>query len=229
MAKPIASVFVDSPDESFGDTIDIGVDVTHLMPEELRDLRDSVEVVEAERATLRATIRSMRAVEINLRDRLSDERQTDIRAIRILLAIVAFYDYEIWQMDVKTAFLNDHLSEDVYMVQPEGFVDPKHPKKESRPGRYPIRAFPFDFSRATCRPGNTSTVALNCLTKICGPGVVAQESRPGRYLIRAFPFDFSRATCHPGKSSPATSRPGFPGIVAGENGKCCSVSFIILS
>ncbi|GJZ47115.1 retrotransposon protein, putative, ty1-copia subclass [Tanacetum coccineum] len=54
----------------------------------------------------------------------------DIRAIRILLAITAFYDYEIWKMDVKTVFLNDHLSEDVYMVQPEGFVDPKHPNKE---------------------------------------------------------------------------------------------------
>ncbi|GKF50729.1 retrotransposon protein, putative, ty1-copia subclass [Tanacetum coccineum] len=53
----------------------------------------------------------------------------DIRAIRILLAIVVFYDYEIWQMDVKTAFLNGNLSEDVYMVQPEGFVDPKHPNK----------------------------------------------------------------------------------------------------
>ncbi|GJS17772.1 retrotransposon protein, putative, ty1-copia subclass [Tanacetum coccineum] len=53
----------------------------------------------------------------------------DIRAIRILLAITAFYDYEIWQMDVKTAFLNGHLSEDAYMVQPEGFVDPKHPNK----------------------------------------------------------------------------------------------------
>ncbi|GKA56959.1 retrotransposon protein, putative, ty1-copia subclass [Tanacetum coccineum] len=50
-----------------------------------------------------------------------------IRAIRILLAIATFYDYEIWQMDVKTAFLNGHLSEDVYMVQPEGFVDPKRP------------------------------------------------------------------------------------------------------
>ncbi|GJR85509.1 putative reverse transcriptase domain-containing protein [Tanacetum coccineum] len=36
----------------------------------------------------------------------------NIRAIRILLAIAAFYDYEIWQMDVNTAFLNAHLSED---------------------------------------------------------------------------------------------------------------------
>ncbi|GJR50023.1 retrotransposon protein, putative, ty1-copia subclass [Tanacetum coccineum] len=51
----------------------------------------------------------------------------DIRAIRILIAIVAFYDYEIWQMDVKTAFLNGHLSEEVYMTQPEGFVNPKYP------------------------------------------------------------------------------------------------------
>nr|GEU32939.1 hypothetical protein [Tanacetum cinerariifolium] len=49
-----------------------------------------------------------------------------IRAIRILIAIAAFYDYEIWQMDAKTAFLNGHLSEEVYMEQPEGFVNPKY-------------------------------------------------------------------------------------------------------
>ncbi|GKD32929.1 retrotransposon protein, putative, ty1-copia subclass, partial [Tanacetum coccineum] len=36
----------------------------------------------------------------------------DIRAIRILIAIAAYYDYEIWQMDVKTAFLGGHLSEE---------------------------------------------------------------------------------------------------------------------
>ncbi|GKA44132.1 retrotransposon protein, putative, ty1-copia subclass [Tanacetum coccineum] len=52
-----------------------------------------------------------------------------IRAIRILISIAAYYDYEIWQMDVKTAFLNGYLDEDIYMVQPEGFVDPNHPRK----------------------------------------------------------------------------------------------------
>ncbi|GKG11011.1 retrotransposon protein, putative, ty1-copia subclass, partial [Tanacetum coccineum] len=47
----------------------------------------------------------------------------DIRAIRVLISIAAYYDYEIWQMDVKTAFLNGYLNEDIYMVQPEGFVE----------------------------------------------------------------------------------------------------------
>jgi len=52
-----------------------------------------------------------------------------LRSIRIILAIAAFHDYEIWQMDVKTAFLNGYLEEELYMVQPEGFIDPEHPKK----------------------------------------------------------------------------------------------------
>ncbi|GKD38312.1 retrotransposon protein, putative, ty1-copia subclass, partial [Tanacetum coccineum] len=56
----------------------------------------------------------------------------DIRAIRILISIAAHYDYEIWQMDVKTAFLNGYLGEDIYMVQPEGFVNPNHPRKVSK-------------------------------------------------------------------------------------------------
>ena len=46
-----------------------------------------------------------------------------------MLAIAAFYDYEIWQMDVKTAFLNVFLKEELYIMQPEGFVDPKGTNK----------------------------------------------------------------------------------------------------
>ena len=41
-----------------------------------------------------------------------------IKSIRILLSIAAHMDYEIWQMDVKTAFLNGSLEETIYMVQP---------------------------------------------------------------------------------------------------------------
>src|SRR5680860_788669 len=52
-----------------------------------------------------------------------------LKSVRIMLAIAAYYDYEIWQMDVKTAFLNGHIKEELYMVQPEGFVDPKDANK----------------------------------------------------------------------------------------------------
>ena len=45
-----------------------------------------------------------------------------LKSIRILLAIVAHYDYEIWKMDVKTNFLNGNLFEEVYMTQSEGFI-----------------------------------------------------------------------------------------------------------
>ncbi|GJS28341.1 retrotransposon protein, putative, ty1-copia subclass [Tanacetum coccineum] len=38
---------------------------------------------------------------------------TDIRAIRILISIAAFYDYDIWQIDVKNAFFNGYLDEDI--------------------------------------------------------------------------------------------------------------------
>ena len=48
---------------------------------------------------------------------------------RIMLAIAAFHDYEIWQMDVKTAFLNGKLEEEVYMVQHRGFEDTSNSKK----------------------------------------------------------------------------------------------------
>ncbi|KAL0408382.1 UNVERIFIED_CONTAM: Retrovirus-related Pol polyprotein from transposon RE2 [Sesamum radiatum] len=44
------------------------------------------------------------------------------KSIRIMLAITAWYDYEIWKMDVKTAFLNGFVEEEIYMDQPEGFT-----------------------------------------------------------------------------------------------------------
>ena len=39
-----------------------------------------------------------------------------LKSIKILLVIATYYDYEIWQMDVKTVFLNGNLLEDVYMT-----------------------------------------------------------------------------------------------------------------
>ncbi|GKB93212.1 retrovirus-related pol polyprotein from transposon TNT 1-94 [Tanacetum coccineum] len=50
-----------------------------------------------------------------------------IEAIRIFIANAASKNMTIYQMDVKTAFLNDELNEEVYVSQPKGFVDPYHP------------------------------------------------------------------------------------------------------
>ena len=45
-----------------------------------------------------------------------------LKSKRILLSIAAHYDYEIWQMNVKTAFLNGYIREEIYMDQPVGFI-----------------------------------------------------------------------------------------------------------
>ena len=42
-------------------------------------------------------------------------------SIRLILSIVAKQDLELFQMDVKTAFLNGELDEEIYMTQPAGF------------------------------------------------------------------------------------------------------------
>ncbi|GJW64677.1 retrovirus-related pol polyprotein from transposon TNT 1-94 [Tanacetum coccineum] len=50
-----------------------------------------------------------------------------LEAIRIFLAFAAHMNMVVYQMDVKTAFLNGNLREEVYVSQPDGFVDPDKP------------------------------------------------------------------------------------------------------
>nr|GEV59254.1 copia protein [Tanacetum cinerariifolium] len=50
-----------------------------------------------------------------------------IEAIRIFIANAASKNMTVYQMDVKTTFLNGELKEKVYVSRPEGFVDPDHP------------------------------------------------------------------------------------------------------
>ncbi|GJT59652.1 retrovirus-related pol polyprotein from transposon TNT 1-94 [Tanacetum coccineum] len=50
-----------------------------------------------------------------------------LEAIRLFIAHAASQNMVIYQMDVKTAFLNGELNEVVYVSQPEGFVNPDHP------------------------------------------------------------------------------------------------------
>ena len=57
---------------------------------------------------------------------------TRISSIRMLIAITAIHNLEIHQMDVKTAFLNGDLDEEIYMEQPEWIIVPGQEKKVCR-------------------------------------------------------------------------------------------------
>ncbi|GJY32886.1 ribonuclease H-like domain-containing protein [Tanacetum coccineum] len=52
-----------------------------------------------------------------------------IEAIRLFLAFASFMGFSVYQMDVKSAFLYGNITEEVYVNQPPGFVDPHHPNK----------------------------------------------------------------------------------------------------
>ena len=47
-----------------------------------------------------------------------------MESIRILLALACHLKFKLYQMDVKTAFLNGFLKENIYVAQPKGFIDP---------------------------------------------------------------------------------------------------------
>ena len=56
---------------------------------------------------------------INYKETFSSVSKKD--SLRIILALVAHFEFELQQMDVKTSFLNGELEEKLYMKQPEGF------------------------------------------------------------------------------------------------------------
>nr|GFA50674.1 retrovirus-related Pol polyprotein from transposon TNT 1-94 [Tanacetum cinerariifolium] len=55
-----------------------------------------------------------------------------LEAVWIFIAYAAHKSFPIYQMDVKMAFLNGPLKKEVYVAQPDGFVDPDHPEKVYR-------------------------------------------------------------------------------------------------
>jgi hypothetical protein len=54
---------------------------------------------------------------------------TRLEAIRILLAYAGAHNIKLYQMDVKSAFLNGYINEEVYVEQPPGFEDDKKPNR----------------------------------------------------------------------------------------------------
>nr|GEV74903.1 hypothetical protein [Tanacetum cinerariifolium] len=61
---------------------------------------------------------------------------TRLEVVRVFIAYAAHKSFLIYQMDVKTTFLNGLLKEEVYVAQSDGFIDPDHPKKVYRLRKY---------------------------------------------------------------------------------------------
>ena len=82
-----------------------------------------------------------------------------LETVRILLALAAQGEWEVHHMDVKSAFLNGDLQEEVYVMQPPGFVDPKSPTKVFRLKKalYGLkqapRAWNFRLDQELCKLG----------------------------------------------------------------------------
>ena len=50
-----------------------------------------------------------------------------MKSIRILLTLACHLKFKLYQMDMKAAFLNGFLKEEVHVAQPKGFIDPHFP------------------------------------------------------------------------------------------------------
>ncbi|GJW06411.1 retrovirus-related pol polyprotein from transposon TNT 1-94 [Tanacetum coccineum] len=106
----------DSDDETLFDHVDSNVFDTHNAPETASEASsyNSVNIDVTPNNQLPHNLKSFAPV-------------ARLEAIRLFIAHAASMNMVIFQMDVKTAFLNGELNEVVYVSQPEGFVDPEHP------------------------------------------------------------------------------------------------------
>ncbi|KAJ9539504.1 hypothetical protein OSB04_032237 [Centaurea solstitialis] len=142
-----------------------------------------------------------------------------LKSIRILMAISAYFNYEIWQMDVKTAFLNGKLTDDVYMQQPEGFVDPKNLdkvckllksiyglKQASRSWNlhFDVRIKEFGFTKSEFEPC-VYTKSVSLVVRLGHYIVVNPSSSPGGHILEVRGLR-PRAACFSSRASAQNCR-----------------------
>nr|GFB90801.1 copia protein [Tanacetum cinerariifolium] len=90
-----------------------------------------------------------------------------LEAVWIFIAYATHKSFPIYQMDVKTTFLNGPLKEEVYVAQPDGFVDPDHPEKKKE-NTYQMMNLPIlSVHRHKMLPSLPHTTLLATYPKMC--------------------------------------------------------------
>ncbi|GJZ21675.1 retrovirus-related pol polyprotein from transposon TNT 1-94 [Tanacetum coccineum] len=106
-----------------------------------------------------------------------------LEAVRIFVAYLHKKSFPIYQMDVKTAFLNGPLKEEVYVAQPDGFIDPNHPAKVYRLRKalyglkQALRAWYDKLSKFLISNGFTKEIAKSL-------GMIGDECVKGKMLTK---------------------------------------------
>nr|GEY66363.1 retrovirus-related Pol polyprotein from transposon TNT 1-94 [Tanacetum cinerariifolium] len=135
-AKSSSSQYVDPSNISNGDMCMYTLTVSTMKPKNVKEaMTDSAwiesmqkELLQLKRLDSRLVMRGYRQEEgIDFKESFAPVARME--AIIIFLAYAAHKPFIVFQMDVKTAFLHGTLKEDVYMCQPEGFIDADHPSQ----------------------------------------------------------------------------------------------------
>ncbi|GJU73588.1 retrovirus-related pol polyprotein from transposon TNT 1-94 [Tanacetum coccineum] len=121
-----------------------------------------------------------------------------LEAIRIFLAFAAHMNMVVYQMDVKTAFLNGNLREEVYVSQSDGFVDPDNPYHV-----YKLKKALYGLKQAPCVWQGKELLLMSMMGKISfflrlhisqSPrGIFINQSKYALKSLKKYDFD----TCDP--------------------------------
>ncbi|XP_074373676.1 uncharacterized protein LOC141714027 [Apium graveolens] len=126
-----------------------------------------------------------------------------LEAIRILMAFAAHKGFKLYQMDVKSAFLNGHLKEEVYLKQPPGFIHEKYPhyvyklKKSVYGLRQSPRCWYERLSQFLLKNGFTRGLQINQ----SAAGIFIHQSKYVNDLLKRFALENISAKATPMSTS----------------------------
>nr|GEV21171.1 retrovirus-related Pol polyprotein from transposon TNT 1-94 [Tanacetum cinerariifolium] len=123
IGEPSRPVLIRNQLRSDGDMCMYALTVSTMEPKNVKEHDEEQTVI---RNKSRLVVRGYRQEEgIDFEESFASVAKME--AIRIFLAYAAHKSFTVFQMDVKTTFLHGTLKEDVYVCQPEGFIDADHP------------------------------------------------------------------------------------------------------